>query len=461
MDLTMVRINEKTKCALAVLTPMLLIGVLFVTFAHFRIRVFYGERSDALNILNGVVQGLSTIVAIVFSIIIVTVQTTLGKYVARAIRYVLLSWRNILVLCLYISTISCALGTMWIISYQTWVVWVDVTMTASVLCLIVLLPFFLQMSQSLNPSLIMNQVKEDILDACDRKDFKLMAGKTNLLFSMIKKAIEIGDVGYAFEGLRFVEEVIRLENARENRWMYFNLVQSLLDNLGMESLRKHPNVTLRIFEVYTRLIAKMKSVPVIFANITRGIVRSVMDICSEALPYRFVSPLLLKAFHMIIDIYKSYVLLDYYVFENDFLDQSLHNLLGMSRGIEAFEAFPIGFTINHAIMELLKNEKAKEALHMLEVIHQETTGEPFVKLSLIGLIIDSKSKGFDDFASKSLEIAKKKFAPFKMDVLRDPSFGEGKTETSVKPDGSMEIKTGDKKIEEASLWIKRRVNRKR
>ena len=131
----MLRISEKAKLFFAPIIPLILILVMFVAFAHLRIRIFYGERSNALNILNGIVQGLSTIVAIVFSIIIVVVQTTLGKHVTRAIRYVISNWINILMLCLYVYTIICALCTMWIINYGTWTLWVDVTMTASVLCM--------------------------------------------------------------------------------------------------------------------------------------------------------------------------------------------------------------------------------------------------------------------------------------------------------------------------------------
>ena len=452
----MIRISQKIKLFFVPLIPLILIGALFLMRASFRMRVFYGDRSNALNILNGIVQGLSTIVAIVFSIIIVVVQTTLGRYVSRAIRYVISDWINLLMLCLYVFTIICALCTMWIINYGTWTLWVDVTMIASILCLGALIPFFMRMPRSLNPTLIMDQVKKEILDGCNIKDFSLMTDKTNLLFSMIEKSIETGDVEYAFEGFRFLEEVIKLEDSRENRWMFFDLMQSLLDNLGMKVVKKNPNVTLRIFDVYTKLTDKMKATPPIFANVANRIVRSVVEICSEALPYRFVSALLLKASHMIIDIYKSYVLLDYYVLEKDFLDQSLRDVLGMSKGMRAFDAFPVGFFTNHVIIELLKNRKNKEALHMTEVIYGEAKGSSWVKLSFIGLILDSKVEEFDDFASKSLRILKKKFAPFTIDVVYDPQKKSG-TETSVKPDGLMEIRTGDKKREEAALWMKQNL----
>jgi len=446
-------IGQKIKVSFAILLPIILICSLLFAFAFFRIRIFYGDKTDALNTLNGVVQSLSAIVAIVFSIIIVVVQTTLGRHVTRAVWYVISDWVNILMLFLYVCTITSALWTMWGISSANWTLGMDVTMTVSIVCLGALLPFFFRMSQSLNPAPIMNQVKNEILDAYRKKDFKLTSDKTNLLFSMIKRSIDVGDVEYAFEGVKLVEEVVKLEDVQENRWVFLNLIQALLDNLGMESLPKNPNVTLRIFDVYTSIGEKTKNVPPIFVNVSERIVQSVVEICREGLPTRFANALLLKASHMIIDIYKFYVLLDYYFVCLTSLDSRLVETLKMSREIGALDTFPIAFAMDHAVMELLKKGKNEEALHMSEVIFGQTTASPFVKMSLIGLVMNSKAEGFDDFASKSLQIVKKKFAPFKIGLVHDPNFGDGRTETSVKPDGSMEVKTGDEKKEKASLWM--------
>lgn len=456
-DLIMTKIGEKTKLLFAVFIPLILFGALFFTFATFGIQIFFGERSDALSILNGVVQGLSTIIAILFSIIILVVQTTLGKYLTKATRYVISDWVNILMLFLYVCTITSALWTMWNINYGLWTVWVDVTMTASLVCLGALIPFFLRMPHTLNPTIIMNQVKNEILNACEGKDFKLMGDKTNLLFSMTRRSIETGDVEYAFEGFRILEEIVRLEDSGENRWMFFNLMQSLLDNMGMENLTKNPNVTLRIFGVYSGICDKVKEIPPIFVNVADRIVRSVIEICREAKSTRFAGALLFQGFFIIIDAYKTDVLLDYYFVCLMGLDESLREILKMSREAGVLDRFLVGFPINDAVMELLRKGKNEEASHMLEVILAELVGSPSLKLSIMGLIIDSKVEGFDDFASKSLEIVKRKFVPFEIVVTYDADLGEGRREASVKPDGSLEIKTGDKKRKKAALWIKQKV----
>ena len=257
----MLRIDERAKFFLFASIPVVFIGVLFVVFALFRITIFYGERSDALNILNGVIQALSTIIAIVFSIIIVVVQSTLGKYVTKATWYVILDRVNVLILCLYLSTIGCALGTMWIINYETWNLWVDVTLTASIICLCALLPFFLRMSQSVSPTLITEKIKNEILDAYQEKNYERITSKTSLLVNTIKKSLEEGQDEYAFESTKYIEEIIEKEDYPEQRWMFFNYVLSLLDDLGTRSLGRNPNYTLRILQVYGKMLPKLQEIP--------------------------------------------------------------------------------------------------------------------------------------------------------------------------------------------------------
>lgn len=334
----------------------------------------------------------------------------------------------------------------------------DVTATASFVCLGALLPFFLRMSHLLNPIMIMNEVKKEILGACKEEDFKLMSVKTNLLVSMIGRSIRSGDVEHAFGGFQILEEVIKLEDSGKNRWMFFNLMQSLLDNLGRECLEKNPNVTLRTFDVYSRILDKVKGIPPICINLASRVEKSVVEICRDALSTRFAEALLSKAYWMMVDIYKTDVLLDYYFVCLMHVDQSLREILKMSREAGIFETYP-SFETNHAVMELLRKGKNEEALHLSEVIFSELTGSPSVKLFIMGLILDSKVAGFDDFASRSLRLAKPKFGSFNVDVIYDANFGEGRTEMSVKPDRSMQIKIGDKRKEKACLWMKQEMSK--
>ena len=453
----MVRIRQTTKIVIALSAPIILHLALFSAFGLSGVRIFYGDRSDALNTLNGVVQSLSAIVAIVFSIVIVVVQTTLGKYVAKAAWYVITDWVNMLMLFLYVSTIAIALATMWIIASVFWDVWMDVAMTSSLVCLCALIPFFLRMPQSLKPSSIMSQVKDEILDACNAKDLKTANTKTNLLFTMTRKSIEGGDIEFAFEGFALVEEVIRLENARENEWLFLELVQSLLHSLAIENSARNPNVTMRILDVYVTLFTKIKGTPFVFVNMTNRIAHSMFVICNEARHTKFISILLLRTSSLLIDFYRVFLLTDSSM--AGLLEPHLRATLKMCRESQVFEMFRLGFQIEHSIMDLLRKEKRKEALRMLLLILEELPESTDIKMSVMGLVIDSKAEGFNDFASSSLEIVTKKFAPFRIDTFYDPELGEGRRQTSVSPEGSFEIKTGDKKMEEASLWANQEMSR--
>jgi len=455
----MMRIGEKAKLLFAVFAPLILFVALFLGFAHSGLHVFRGERSDALNILNGVVQGLSTIIAVVFAIVIFVVQSTLGKYVTRATRYVLTNWINILMLLLYVSTISSALWTMWNINYELWNVWMDVTMTASFVCLGALLPFLLITPKSLSPTPIMNQLKNEILEACDEKNFDLMTDRTNLLFDMIRKSIETGEVKYSLEGFNVVEEVVKLEEARENEWMFFNLIIDLLDNLAMRNLRTNPNLALRTFRVYNTIADKIKHLSTIFVNLGNRIVQSVVGVCREALNTRFAHALLLQASNMLIYFYKNYGLLDFSTIYNMSLDPILLEILKMSGETGLLDAFPIGFPTNQAILELLRNGRNEEAVHLCEIVYNMSPQSGFMKMSIVGLALDSKSEGFDDFATESLQIVGQIFGRFKINVVYAQDFGKGRTTSSVKPDGSVEIKTGNRKMEEACLWIKEEITK--
>jgi hypothetical protein len=450
----MLRIGERAKFSSYTLIPLILIGVLFVVFAHFRITIFYGERSDALNILNGVVQVLSTIIAIVFSIIIVVVQSTLGKYVTKATWYVVSDRVNILMLCLYLSTIGCALGTMWIINSETWNLWVDVTLTASLICLCALIPFFLRMSQSVSPTLITEKMKNEVLDACQEKNYERMTSKTNLLVNTIKKSLEDGEDEYAFEGTKYIEEIIEKEDYPEQRWMFSNYVLSLLDDLGTRSLGRNPNYTLRILEVYGKMLPKLQEIPPAFHNVANSMVQSIMNICKDGLDTKLGKSFVGKSYYLILEVYKTDILLDYFVFSVINLDPSLRQVLKYCVYEGIFETVGVNdFVTTDAILELLKKEKQSEALHLFQVIFEETPETPFALQGIIRLIKDSKVEGFDSFASSVLNMTKQRFKSFTLDIVYDPKL-EGRSSLSVSPDYKIVHETGIEKEKEASLWIK-------
>jgi len=452
------KVTKRLKLFLALGSPVILVWLMFLVFSNSGLGIFNGTKSEALNVLSGVVQGLSSIVAIVFTLIIVVVQTTLGKYITKTVQYVVLSWLNFLILTLYLGTIIVALYTMWTVDQEIVSTWVDITMVMTTICVSSLLPFFMILPRFLKLTNVMNQIKEDVLDACQEKNYELMTSKTNLLVNTIKKSLEAGEEEYAFEGTRYIEEIIEKEEYPEQRWMFFHYILSRLDDLGMRSLRTNPNYTLRILQVYKNLLQKLQDIPPVFHNVAISMVQSIMTICKDGLDTRIGQSFISTSYSLILNIYKLDILLGYFVFCDIDLTPSLRQVLryGKTKGI--VERLSFDFETNDAIMELLRNQKRTEALHLFLIIFGETPKTHLALQRIISLIIDSKVEGFDTFASSSvLKVVKQKFKPFTLDVTYDAKL-EGTSELSVSYDYKIVLKTGIKKKEEAFLWIKEKMS---
>jgi hypothetical protein len=438
--------------------PVILVFSMFLVFNYLGLRIFYGTRGEALNALGTIVQGLSAIIAIVFALILVVVQTTLGKYVTKTVQYIVLNWLNFLVLTLYLGTIMIALFTMWIIDREVVSTWVDVTMVMTTLCIGSLIPFFITLPRFLRLTNIMNQIKDEVLDACQEKNYGLMTSKTNLLVNTIKKSLEVGEEEYAFEGARYIEEIIKKEDYREQRWMFFSYILYLLDDLGTRSLGRNPNYTLRILEVYGKMLQKLQDIPPVFHSIATSIVQSTMNLCRDSRGTKVLQPLAWKSYYLILDVYKTDILLGYSPFSAIDLDPSLRQVLKyyVDEGISERVGFS-DFITNKTILELLKKEKQSEALHLFQIIFEETPKTRFALLGVISLIKDSKTEGFDSFASSAFDMVKQNFRPLSFEIIYDPKLG-GRSELSVSPENKVVLKTGKEKEKEALLWIKQQAS---
>lgn len=450
------KVTERMKPFFALAVPVILVYSIFLVFNYLGLRVFYGTRGEALNVLSGIVQSLSTIVAIVFTLILVVVETTLGKYVTKTVQYVILNWLNFLVLTLYLGTIIIALYTIWIIDREIVSIWVDVTMVMTTICISSLLPFFIILPRFLKLTNVMNQIKSEVLDACQEKNYGLMTSKTSLLVNTIKKSIEIGEEEYAFEGAKYLEEIIEKEDYHEQRWMFFSYILSILDDLGTRSLGRNPNYTLRILQVYGKMLQKLQDIPPAFHNIANSMVQSIMNICRDGLGTKLGQSFASISYTLILYIYKMDVLLGYFVFCVPDFDPSLRQVLHHCETEGIVERVSFDFTTNYAILELIKKQKESEALHLFQIIFEETPKTPFTLLGIVRLTKDSKVEGFDSFASSVLDMTKQKFKPLTLDTIYDPKLG-GRSELSVSHDYKILFKTGNEKENEAFLWIKRQM----
>ena len=367
----MLNIGYKTRLILALCLPLTLIGSLFVAFAHFPIRVFYGERSSALSMLNGVVQGLSTIVAIVFSIVILVLQATLGRYVTKTIRYLISDWVNVLMLSLYLTTIICALGTMWTIDHKTWNLWVDITMGATFFCIGALLPFFLRVPHSLNPGLIMRQMRDEILDSfyhIGRVGLSRIMSQIDSLFDVIDKCVETGDINPALEGIRLV------------RMMILQLYDDrLLNPMFLWDMMDY-----------------------------------VLEICRKALRTELARarPLLFEGYDLAVEIYRYCVIHNSHMY----VDEAFRKFLRLSRNAGFRVRLDLDLLMD-TIMELLRINERGRALHVLGILLEEIPEDQLFKFHMLELVKDSKIGGFDQFASTSLKMMRKAFAKFDVDAL--------------------------------------------
>ena len=78
-----------------------------------------------------------------FSLLLVVVQITLGRYMARVVGYVFLGWKNVFVVYLYLEAVVYGLYVVWVIDSLLWLVGVDATLTLAFICVGSLLLYFI------------------------------------------------------------------------------------------------------------------------------------------------------------------------------------------------------------------------------------------------------------------------------------------------------------------------------
>jgi len=152
------RLSEGVKLTFAFFVPVVLFLVVLLFYSFSGVSVFYGSRDGALDLLGIVVQCLSAVAAIVFSLLLVVVQITLGKYTTRVVDYVFLGWKSLFVLYLYLETIVYGLYVMWTINSLLWLVGVDATLTLALICVGSLLLYFILLFGGFSVICIMGRV---------------------------------------------------------------------------------------------------------------------------------------------------------------------------------------------------------------------------------------------------------------------------------------------------------------
>jgi len=76
-----------------------------------------------------------------FSLLLVVVEITLGRYMARVVGYVFLGWKSLFVVYLYLEAVVYGLYVVWVIDSLLWLVGVDATLTLALICVGSLLPY--------------------------------------------------------------------------------------------------------------------------------------------------------------------------------------------------------------------------------------------------------------------------------------------------------------------------------
>lgn len=360
--------------------PAFLIAFFLMFFQISGIHIFLGDQQGVLSVLSGIVQSLSAVVAIVFSIVTLAVQVTIGKYVSKAAKYLILSPSNLMILNLFVYTIICSLLAMWIM----WIALVDTVILMSILCICLLVPFFIRAPDFLNPLAILKNVRIEILDSCDRKDDKETKKKVEFLFHIITDSYRARELESSLEGIETIELLVERESfvypieqggleTREPQFLDF--VQLSLRRLCLYLLETDPGLVLRLLETYGVIVRKALSSPYAdLLNLGNRLSISLWEVCNASIPrgmdresYNMdvARNIALKSYDLMCDIYEGIAMKEHPI-AYEVLER-LQKVVVFCGRIDV----PIGYVLprsNSTAMRLLKEHKQTQAESFLGVI---------------------------------------------------------------------------------------------
>lgn len=416
--------------------PAFLITFFLVFFQISGIHVFFGDQQGVLSVLSGIVQGLSAVVAIVFSVVTLAIQLTIGKYVSKAAKYLIFSPSNLMILSLFVYTIICSLLAMWIM----WIALVDTVILMSILCIFLLVPFFLRVPGFLNPLTILKNLRIEILDSCDRKDDKEIKRKVEFLFHIITNSYITGELESSLEGIETIELLVEREGfvypidqgGLENREPQFlDFVQLSLRRLCLYLLETDSGLVPRLLETYGVIVRKVLSSPYAdLLNLGNKLSVSLWEVCNASIPrgmdresYNMdvARNIALKSYDLTCDIYEGIAIKEHPV-AYEVLERLQKVVVSCGR-IDV----PIGIILprsNSTAIRLLGEHKQTQAESFLDAIlnsviisyQQYKYNVQSIKYYVTQLALESKEDAFDEFASKCLEWLKKQYKKIPIEI---------------------------------------------
>jgi len=448
----MVKIDERTKLFLSAIFITSLIFALIYILSSFKVQIFHGDKFQAANLLGTLVQGLTAIVAIVFTLILFVSQFTLGKYVTRTIDYVLLNWLNFLTLVFGIATILLNVITLWNLSMEHWRLYVDLSVILFILFMILMFLFFLSIPSFLKPKRILDSIQREILRK-EPKDREFISRKIELLFSVVRKLRDNGESSDALYGINLLGDTIRSINLGEEEFLFLQSAISKLEDIGIESIEKQPSLTMNTVGELRKILNFVERKGFFLEiNIGNQVVSSSLSICENSIDTRHAKSLIQMTYSLVLNFYELCASKDGSIIT--FGPEALNRLLHYSEVSNLPSYYLLSFEPQWVISRLFKKGRTEEAFILFEILVNRYPRHSQTLIFCIDILFESVREN-EDFAKKVVEKIINNFESVKVEIKTK----KGKTGRTISVRNSdVRIETGDED-KDVALWIKNSLER--
>ena len=387
--------------------------MLFLLFAipYFNFSMFNGGKNEALSFLGTSVQALSTIIAILFTVILFMGEFTVGKYIAKTIDYIIFNSNSITILLFYLTSIGVCLFSILLISLEEWKVYTDISIILTAICLMILIPYFLYISKLLKPTHILDQIAYEI-NLKDTNSPNINTKQLQSLFSITGKLAKNNEIIDARYGLDLIANIMITDLQKEGNVniFYYQWIFGQLERFGIEFFDEDPSITESVISQFSKIFAEFDETFFI-TNFGYWIANALVQISSRVFDRLYAKNSVLQSYELLLHIYVTQAVADSFVFRGTLLHQ-IQQTIRLLRAIDVQNYVIAGFSVRYQIEKLIDSDKDDSAIALIHTIFNTIPNNDEALLSIFNImmgipvereetmkqVIDKIKQRFGDFA---------------------------------------------------------------
>jgi hypothetical protein len=365
-----------------ILPGIFILGV-YITIFWTDFSFFRGNENQALEVLGILIQGLTGIITLVFTFILIVGQYTIGEYVSGTIEYILNDKKIMFIISFYVESIIFLIYSIWIIPSEYLISKVNSSLLIFGTCILLLIPLYNSLSKLFQPESILDTISIDI-----KKELKEGYGNYQLIFSIILKLSKKNELNGAIYGLDKITDIFS-KSYDEKTLLYLTNIIPHYERIAIESFIFEPNVAEYVINSYQKLIESIKErQSFLLRNIGNQIAESSVSISNYIRDELYSINTIISSYNLTLEIFEYQAIQNpEYIFSYDlkYIDRML--------GILNYKNFPphyyTGFKIQKTLSNLFNSSSFDNTKMLFDYLIKKIPRHDWILMELFNFIIET------------------------------------------------------------------------